>query len=733
MKKSKLLTLSLGALLVLAGCTSTPATSGTSSEKSEDSVVTTPSSDEKDVPSSSDEVTTYSITNGNEEGVTLTGIPTSIKEGDSITFGYKTNSGYVLNGEIKVLTSSNEEIAVTNNNDGTYTFLMPASNVTITLGTSHKLYKITKDEETKSLINTIKCEFSLEYVTGEDAISSQYEDIWSHDNKAEYTKNVIVSLRSSNTLKPTGIIIPEMDNLTLTLADGQDSVSFVMPNKDITIKVTSAANTHTVAFVNSEHISLSLFEKSEETYTQTSEVVSSSTYYLKATSSDESYKIKEINYTYTPTFGDDTTVKLTELVDGYYKVELPILKDGTGVTFNVTEAQGGVYANYSFVGSYIGTTISKNESAEVSWGTIYKTTIEDTGLFSINGDDYSITSVGGLNRGEAIATRTDGTTFKFFYDGKHIIADSSFSNHEDYLTTTTYLGIKAPEGTPTYVRDAYLGFADRVDYLTVFEFRKTAEANNYSYADSTLLETIAFDTQKKLLYTEDVSISITEGTAAFYRENVSYNVLVNGNVAYRLKSTGKYSPKRTILDEAYGEYKLADASQTTLVLDGEGGATYNGQNGYKYVLEGGKVTLTGNGKEIVITIDIANKTYVVVSEKTISNPLVGSTFTDAGKVSYTYYEDEDDFWGTTYDCTITLFFKDATTCTLSWVDDGSDTIIPEADYPYEVSGKNVTIHATTSSNQKADVKLLLSDDGTELKFTADVSYEEVTGLHLTKQ
>lgn len=680
----------------------------------------------------------YQITNGNEEGVTLTDIDGEVEEGKEVTFGYKTKSGYELNGKVSI-TSGASSIDYTDNHDGTYSFVMPSSEVTITLGTRHRLYKINKDEATKSLISLIKCEFTLDYLD-EDATGPSYEDIWGHDNKAEYGRNVIVTLTSNVKEKATGIIVPEL-NLTLPLENNKNTVSFVMPNKDITIKVTSEANLHPLTLQNSDHITLTLFSKENGVYSPVNSVISQSVYYLKATLNSEDYKIREISYSYLPNFGSEVNGKLeTVNSDGYYEINLEevTLKDESGLTITVTEIQNGKFSEYSFLGTFIVTTIDKNNSAQ-SWPNTLRTVIDDSGLMKVGSDEYSITSATNKNKGEAVAVKADGTSsFKFYYDGDTLIADASLTNKDQAFTNEVFIGIRMPEEVKNdqyqYVLNYYEGFADRAkidddNYLSVFEFRKIV-SDSKAYADTDLVKTIVIDGAKNMMFMGNVSLSTAEGTKPFTDSNTSYNVLVDGKVAYALKGTGKYDVKHIVLDEFYGDYSLSDSSEVTLSLDGEGGATYKGESGYKYTVNDNQVTLNGNGKKAVITIDVESKTYTVVSEEALTNELVGCTFTDAGKVSYDYYDDES-YWPTTYVCTINLFFKNASVCSLSWSDDG-DVIIPEGDYSYEKKGNDVTIHALTRSNQNVDIELTLSTDGTQLKFKTDVSYEEVKGQYLTK-
>lgn len=680
----------------------------------------------------------YQITNGNEEGVTLTDIDGEVEEGKEVTFGYKTKSGFELNGTVSIRSGSSS-IDYTDNHDGTYSFVMPSSEVTITLGTRHRLYKINKDEATKSLISLIKCEFTLDYLD-EEATGPSYEDIWGHDNKAEYGRNVIVTLTSNVKEKATGIIVPEL-NLTLPLENNKNTVSFVMPNKDITIKVTSEANLHPLTLQNSDHITLTLFSKENGVYSPVNSVISQSVYYLKATLNSEDYKIREISYSYLPNFGSEVNGKLeTVNSDGYYEINLEevTLKDESGLTITVTEIQNGKFSEYSFLGTFIVTTIDKNNSAQ-SWPNTLRTVIDDSGLMKVGSDEYSITSATNKNKGEAVAVKADGTSsFKFYYDGDTLIADASLTNKDQAFTNEVFIGIRMPEEVKNdqyqYVLNYYEGFADRAkidddNYLSVFEFRKIV-SDSKAYADTDLVKTIVIDGAKNMMFMGNVSLSTAEGTKPFTDSNTSYNVLVDGKVAYALKGTGKYDVKHIVLDEFYGDYSLSDSSEVTLSLDGEGGATYKGESGYKYTVNDNQVTLNGNGKKAVITIDVESKTYTVVSEEALTNELVGCTFTDAGKVSYDYYDDES-YWPTTYVCTINLFFKNASVCSLSWSDDG-DVIIPEGDYSYEKKGNDVTIHALTRSNQNVDIELTLSTDGTQLKFKTDVSYEEVKGQYLTK-
>lgn len=752
MKKHNLFILSLSSLLVLVGCgegsSSSSSSSKTDSEtpivSKTDSEIESTESIESSVTTTESEITKFAIHNGNEN-VILTDVNETAKEGDVITFGYIIKSGYEFKNEVKIVNSNNEEVAFVNNNDGTYTFTMPSSEVTITLATRNRLYKISKDEETSRLISLIKCDYSEDYLSEES--TSNEEDIWMHNSKAEYSKTVKVYLTSNATLKPTGITIAELDNKVINLEEGSNFVSFVMPNKDVTIKVNTTKNTHPATFNNSTHISLSLFSKIEGAYSQINEVVSGDEVYLKATSSEEKYKINEISYSYTLNYGGDVVDnRFTEsdLVDGYYKLAVPEIKDGTALSFTVTEVEAGKFAGYSFVGEYFGTTTTKGRAETAGWGTSYKLAIDESGLLTFGygaADEslktyYVVSAATNKDKGEAIASNDEGKKFKFYYDGTNIIADASLQNEEEIFTSSLYIGFRSGKDTPSYVGDIYTGYFDSVSidstsYLTVFQLlKKEGENTNLVYS-------LYVDSFKKEFARDGVTIELTEqGEYVKDRFNVqgaSYNVLVSGVVKYRLKQTGQWNPARILLDSYVGEYKLEGETSVSLILNGDGNGTYKGE-ACTYTVSENTLVLKTSTKKATVTVDAATFTYVVVSEETMTNPLIGSTFTDNGNVSYDYY-DEDDYWGMpeTYNCTVTLFFKDASTCKLSWVDNGNETVIPEGEYPYSVEGKAITIKASSSYNASIDVSFTLSDDGTKLTFNSNVNYEEVKGQYLTKQ
>ena len=89
----------------------------------------------------------YTLTNGSADKVVLTNLPEKALPGESITFGVTLLPGYYLENGVKVLNDAGEEVETHDNGDYTYTFSMPAGNVTITINTGITDFTISKDQE----------------------------------------------------------------------------------------------------------------------------------------------------------------------------------------------------------------------------------------------------------------------------------------------------------------------------------------------------------------------------------------------------------------------------------------------------------------------------------------------------------------------------------------------------------------------------------------------------------
>ena len=410
MKKNLIFVLS--ALTLLISCNTN--TSSTNTTTSSENTTISPTTS---TTTSLEEKFTFNNLN---ENVELTDLPTNAKENDSITFGYIIKNGYVLNTKKDVeVTFNNGKLPLNDNNDGTFTFIMPKGNVDINVPTSNGLFLISLNDE-NSLISSIKCQYSTFYTnTEQDTLL----DISTQNNKAEFNKKVIVKLTNSSKLKPTGLIVKAKEETILELVNNE--ASFIMPSQNITIVPIFEDNTHNVIFNNSQHLTMSLFKKENDTYIEVTKVISDQELYLKV-NKQANFDVLTLNYKCTPTYTSEKEINLLPLLqnDGYYKFTLDTLKDNTDVVFNITEKEVGTFDGYTFVNRYFFTTY---ESPSSNLNTP-KFTIDDSGTFKCNDKNYQIKSATGKTSGTIICTDSNNKEFTIYYNEKCMISFDMFSN-----------------------------------------------------------------------------------------------------------------------------------------------------------------------------------------------------------------------------------------------------------------------------------------------------------------
>lgn len=689
MKKNLIFVLS--ALTLLISCNTN--TSSTNTTTSSENTTISPTTS---TTTSLEEKFTFNNLN---ENVELTDLPTNAKENDSITFGYIIKNGYVLNTKKDVeVTFNNGKLPLNDNNDGTFTFIMPKGNVDINVPTSNGLFLISLNDE-NSLISSIKCQYSTFYTnTEQDTLL----DISTQNNKAEFNKKVIVKLTNSSKLKPTGLIVKAKEETTLELVNNE--ATFIMPSQNITIIPIFEDNTHNVIFNNSQHLTMSLFKKENDTYIEVTKVISNQELYLKV-NKQANFDVLTLNYKCTPTYTSEKEINLLPLLqnDGYYKFTLDTLKDNTDVVFNITEKEVGTFDGYTFVDRYFFTTY---ESPSSNLNTP-KFTIDDSGTFKCNDKNYQIKSATGKTSGTIICTDSNNKEFTIYYNEKCMISFDMFSN-------STFFAFKFENESIEYAMDEYKVEGEYIYYdknntskgaIVIIEVNKKSTNDNYAR--------VFVDTSNKNYYLDDVSFEFTSTKTNFTNQDSSYKLKVNNTTYAEIEGTGKYSPKHVILDKVKGEYHLSSSNEITLILDGKGNATYEGET-FKYKINGNEITLTNGTRTDVITIDLANKTYIVKSSETIADPYIGKTYSGQNLI-YTY-EFYDEYF-TVY-CTIDIKFIDKQTCEITWEEseDNNPSNPYETNATYTIKEKLVTISLKRKNYSTETTTLQFNDDYSILTF-----------------
>lgn len=689
MKKNLIFVLSALTLLISCNTNSSSTNTSTSSENTTISPTTS-------TTTSLEEKFTFNNLN---ENVELTDLPTNAKENDSITFGYIIKNGYVLNTKKDVeVTFNNGKLPLNDNNDGTFTFIMPKGNVDINVPTSNGLFLISLNDE-NSLISSIKCQYSTFYTSTEQ---DTFLDISTQNNKAEFNKKVIVKLTNSSKLKPTGLIVKAKEETTLELVNNE--ATFIMPSQNITIIPIFEDNTHNVIFNNSQHLTMSLFKKENDKYIEVTKVISDQELYLKV-NKQANFDVLTLNYKYTPTYTSEKEINLLPLLqnDGYYKFTLDTLKDNTDVVFNITEKEVGTFDGYTFVDRYFFTTY---DSPSSNLNTP-KFTIDDSGTFKCNDKNYQIKSATGKTSGTIICTDSNNKEFTIYYNEKCMISFDMFSN-------SIFFAFKFENESIEYAMDEYKVEGEYIYYdkdntskgaIVIIEVNKKSTNDNYAR--------VFVDTSNKKYYLDDVSFEFTSTKTNFTNQDSSYKLKVNNITYAEIEGTSKYSPKHVILDKVKGEYHLSSSNEITLILDGKGNATYEGET-FKYTINDNEITLTNGTRTDVITIDLINKTYIVKSSETIADPYIGKTYSGQNLI-YTY-EFYDEYF-TVY-CTIDIKFIDKQTCEITWEEsEDNDPSNPyETNATYTIKEKLVTISLKRKNYSTETTTLQFNDDYSILTF-----------------
>lgn len=259
--------------------------------------------------------------------------------------------------------------------DSYVTFQMPARNITLAAVTE---------------INYVPFEFNLEqaphttvtaYTLTEDDTYQELEEL-----KAVPYEKVYLSFETSDENYKVTEVSGTYGSYSSSLSIREDSQTgyryFTMPNGDVTITVIESAK-QSITLNNSEHVSLSLFNKVDDQYVETTGGFYGDELYLKATINDASYSIQTISATYNRVGSDSTSnISLTLEDDGYYSFTIPSNSENIQITVNELDATK--YQDYSFVGDYTGANIYTSSSSKISYTTYtsYRVSLKADGSFN---------------------------------------------------------------------------------------------------------------------------------------------------------------------------------------------------------------------------------------------------------------------------------------------------------------------------------------------------------------
>ena len=453
--------------------------------------------------------TTYEIVNlDDDKAIVLAGIADVAKEGDVVSFSVNMgwNSPYSFTGKVEVFTLDDENakaepVAVTNDN-GVYSFTMPAAKVGVDVEEVAKTYSIIKDTEPFTFID--KVEYSLD--NGETWTRN-----YDYPFYVKFNTMIRVTLKGTDAANPTHLNVVTAFGETPIAIDENKQASFTMPSSNVRFTVTTAVNYVPVTVTNTENITGAFLEKNEDgtfSPTEATSFVPGETVYFQLTIADGVNVVpKDVAVKY-----GTTSVSLTIVSDKDYIYSF-VMVNKEDITISFTEKAPGKYFGQAFVGNFyyteIWTTTSSSKTASSKFA------IDDEGNGGVSSSRSLAISSFTLKRNsltEGIATNSSSHGGEMLFTSK-VVAYSYYAKKAfaaDDLGGDVYFGVKSNQSATANYRFVKGSFA-------ALEF----------VVDDTVIARFFVDFVNDEFYGDNLTFNVTAGTA-INESSSTYNVVVNG-------------------------------------------------------------------------------------------------------------------------------------------------------------------------------------------------------------
>lgn len=392
----------------------------------------------------------FTLTNLSSESAVLTGLPERSLAGEKINFTLTLLPGYYFDETVSILDGSSQPVEFTSDNY-TFTFTMPASNVTIAIGTGLNDFVITKDE-------TFIDEIVLENSTEEDKVDmysavpgTQLKFKTHEDKDSSFTELYI-------------------DGEIATL--GEDKYyHFVMPHHPVSI---TTNKTHRIYQIKNES---TLTLSTVNMYIDEDKTPITSGYKGQKVYLEFAYTPVLVKYNVTITAADKTKVTATQVASGVTSgkdlytfdmissdLNIKITEDDYSTYYGwyVTEKQ---YSTWNFYGSYSG--------------------LEEKNINSYSAMKYQFNSNGKALRGSSVIETWTTEANKEDTTGKLLVKGSGNSSTKPYYFTKNMIVFQSSSNW----NDAYIGIWDKDVTLHVLKLN---------------------DGETRIAWTEDASKNITD-------------------------------------------------------------------------------------------------------------------------------------------------------------------------------------------------------------------------------
>ena len=527
-----------------------------------------PGSDVSLLVTLSDAPAEYTILDKAGDSAVVVNAPKTAKAGDKVTFSMALDSGFEFAGEVKV-TAGDNEVEVMTNDDGTYSFVMPASNVTISQETAASIYKIN--------------------ATISEHLEVDVPDYAAYKSKVEF---VVPSTNEYEVDKVT------LDNVEL-IADEEGKYSFTMKDRAVNLVVTEKERFAPIILNNSKHLMMTAYTHDEKanTYTPVTQVRWGEKLYIKVTPkagvNEGDYGIDKVEVK----LGENDNRALYTNSDGYYYNSSALVSDMTyGLQFTLTEVEPIFDANHVIVGSHAGAYINYSYSSGVSLTKTKSNLVADRfGNISFPSSSYSATTTK--------ITSVDDTTKTFKmestdYEGGwtdngliYILSTSTYNN-------LTYDLVFLQGSTSGNLETEYLADSKDSTPTKYIARLKNDTKDIYVYAEKT--------GSKKATISEITSIQVANGLTSFTDEGAIFKATINGEDKYFINRNG------LLTDYSTANPLTLTGSLGTITTDGICNATVTKDGNTidtTYSMDGESLTIIIDGKKHTLKVDTATNTY----------------------------------------------------------------------------------------------------------------------------
>lgn len=527
-----------------------------------------PGSDVSLLVTLSDAPAEYAILDKAGDGAVVVNAPKTAKAGDKVTFSMALDSGFEFAGEVKV-TAGDNKVEVMTNDDGTYSFVMPASSVTISQETAASIYKIN--------------------ATIGEHLEVDVPDYAAYNSKVEF---VVPSTNEYEVDKVT------LDNVEL-VADEKGKYSFAMKDRAVSLVVTEKERFAPVILNNSEHLMMTAYTHDEEanTYTPVTQVKWGEKLYIKVTPktgvNEGDYGIDKVEVK----LSENDTRALYTNSDGYYYNPSAVVSNMTyGLQFTLTEVEPIFGANQVIVGSHAGAYINYSYSSGVSLAKTKSNLVADRfGNISFPSSSYSATTTK--------ITSVDDTTKTFKMESSDYEGGWTDNGLIYILSTSTYNNLTydlvfLQGSTSSNLETEYLADSKDSTPTKYIARLKNDTKDIYVYAEKT--------SGKKATISEINSIQVANGLTSFTDEGAIFKATINSEDKYFINRNG------LLTDYSTTNPLTLTGSLGTITTDGICNATVTkDDNTIKttYSMDGESLTIIIDGKKHTLKVDKATNTY----------------------------------------------------------------------------------------------------------------------------